>query len=48
MNAIAIMGADGFSDAYSIINKEAMKSFLMRVKSDTGCFQMHVNGKCNV
>merc|ERR1711953_269883 len=45
MNAIAIMGADGFSDAYSIINKEAMKSFLMRVKSNTGCFQMHVNGE---
>ena len=45
MNAIAIMGADGFSEAYSIVNKEAMKSFLLRVKSDTGFFQMHINGE---
>ena len=39
------MGADGFEDAYKIIDREGMKNFLASVKSPTGCFSMQVGGE---
>ncbi|CBY34104.1 unnamed protein product [Oikopleura dioica] len=45
MNAIAILGANGFSRAYEIVNVENMKTFLNNVKNEDGSFAMHVNGE---
>jgi len=45
LSALAIMGTDGYEEAYRVVDRDGMKRFLLSVKLDTGCFAMHVGGE---